>query len=168
MINQIRYFGRLVDPGSFSRGFGFWSIIIHVLAWIRLWAEQRLVLLLLRCELLRAGTPKKEIAKILRMARLDPTFDPAAYHELVAKAKRSFFRDMLSEQLGTPRAERYTEERKNTPERPHYARPGPFEEGAKLTLAGYQRRHSREARYVHGRKDYQVMDSDGDFYPTEK
>jgi hypothetical protein len=168
-MNEVRYFGRLVNPAPFRQGFGVWSVIIRVCDWLRTRLERVVVMSILRCELRNAGATKRQAADVLRQARLDPAFDPAAFHEMVVRAPRSLLRNMLEEaSLGTSRLVRYKEERKNTPDLPPHERPIPFEQGALITFAEYERRQgARAARYVRGRKDYLVMDSDGDFYPTK-
>lgn len=157
MISRIRYFNTLLDLAKFRRGFGLFGWCVYVLGLFRTWLERQLVLAALRLQLKAAGFSKKEIDHAIKVAKDHPQVNPHQYHSSLRRADFNSEPSPLRQQV-MERAARYHAGRLNTDETP-YERPIPIEEGLKVTLAGYEQRRNRSARYVAGASYKQIDES---------
>jgi hypothetical protein len=164
-VKTVRYFGQLIDPAVYRRGFGVRGWLISAANAVRCWLEERIVFLMLRVEMDHAkpALSKGEKKKLLLEAKRDPSIRPELYHPVVVKAPHSLLRDKLGVDI-SPRAGRYGKSRGNTTvlEGPD-GRPIPIERGLASSFAVAQRGEDRSVRYFHGRKTPAVVNIDGDF-----
>ena len=162
-MQEIRYFGQLVNLASYRRGFGFWGWLANALNAPRRWLEKRIALIILRIECKRAGIDEKTIKAVLRHASLHPEFIPVLNAEDMPRSARKLMRDRLpfAYQTVDERTEaRYGEGRKNG--KRHLV---PFEQGMRLTFAQHQKKHDRSLRYLPERRLLMVHDEH--FQPVE-
>lgn len=152
-MREIRYFGRLVDPAEYRRGFGFWGWLASVLNVLRVWLEKQTVLAVLRLECRRAGLTRLEIKSVVRQAANHPDFVPVLDTSL-PRFVRKLMRDaapILHLSAEDRTRARYSEGRKNGDDTPKM-RPEPLEDGMKITFSRFMARTDRSARYVPGRR----------------
>lgn len=149
-MREIRYFGRLVDPAVYRRGFGFWGWLANVLNTIRAWLEKKVALAILRIECTRAGLTPDERKSVVRQAAMHPDFVPVLQQDL-PRFVRKLMRDHYPMAYATVEERtqaRYGEGRQNSSPK----RPLPLPEGIAVTFSRYQQRFDRSARYVPGRR----------------
>lgn len=166
-MRTIRYFGQLVDPAVYRRGFGVWGWLVNFLNPIRMWIEKRMVLAILRIECTRAGLTKKAVKAIVRQAAEHPSFVPVLGGD-VPRFVRKLMREQypIVHQSTDARSEaRYGEGRKNS-DGP--TRPMPFEQGMRNTFAQTAMKSDRSARYVPGRKFFVDMGEHVEAVPSSR
>jgi len=156
-MQEIRYFGRLVDPAVYRRGFGFWGWLANAINVARVWLEKQTVLAVLRIECRKAGMSSVEIKDVVRQAAIHPDFVPDMGQSL-PRFVRKLMRDHYPAAYMTLEertAARYSEGRKNG-EKKQNTRPVSVEEGMRLTFSRFQQKADRSARYVPGRRHFFV------------
>jgi len=160
-VNEVRYFGKLVDPALYGRGYGLLGVAIRVADWLRVRLERFIVANILRLELRKAGHPETLVRKLASVAMDDPDFRPAAHNKAVVDAVRPLLRDRLfpehQDRAGIAES-RYAEGRVNS------TRPVPVEQG----LFGIAARNSgmRSTRYAS--KNFTIANPDGDFEEVDR
>lgn len=152
-MRNIRYFGQLVDPAVYRRGFGVWGWLVAFLNVIRVWLERRQVYIVLRIE--RKAAKMTERQALAYMAET-PTGEAPAVPNLVRRLMRN--KSPLNYATLDERTHaKYAEGRRNheTP-----ARPLPIEQSSlAVTFAQTAMRADRSVRYLTGRK---FMNDQGD------
>ena len=150
-MNTVRFFGRLIDPADYRRGFGASGFFIWLLNWFRLRLERRVVMLILSVELRKAGAKGEVLKKALQSAEEDPAIRPEMFHPDVVAARKRLPRDVVAPLYATREEKtegRYREGRKNASE----VRPVPLTEGAFPSLFAQAQQHQdRSMRYYFGR-----------------
>lgn len=160
-MRDIRYFGKLVDPAIYRRGFGFYGYLAFGLNLIRSWLEKKIALCILRIEMRQAGLTPAEQNLVVQQAAQHSDFVPVLQPE-VPRFVRKLMRDKKADTRTADEItrDRYQEGRKNS----EPLRPVPFEEGMKGTFAQFIQRQDRSARYVGGRKT--LIDQDALIVPV--
>jgi len=67
----VRYFGQLVSPRLYRRGFGFVGFLIWLVDLLRFFLERWLVFTILKLEMRRAGATRREVQEAVEQAKLD-------------------------------------------------------------------------------------------------
>lgn len=164
-MHRTRYFGLLVDARRYYRRNGWRGWLVFLFNRLRMMLERIVALLIIRIELDQAEMEKRERKAVIEAAKRDPDFNPGLYHEVARRPHRSLLRDLLLSPITGERARRYGEGRKNTDTDSQYDRPIPIEQGLFSTLARFQARKDRHARYAIGRLP-QVSSLDDQFEPV--
>jgi hypothetical protein len=158
-MNKTRYFGIMVDPKRYRRGFGVRGWWINVLNRLRASIERYVAIQILIFESEHVGISREEIKELVIQAKEDPLFVPP-FDQKSERKPRTLARDKIEAlyESANEKAEgRYREGRKNTePERPVSLEEGPIV----TTLADYEKRANRSLRYYRGRGHSLIVDGD--------
>lgn len=154
-MRQVRYFGTLVDPREFKRGFGVLGLLVCLLDVLRYWLERRIVLLILRIELRRARYAKSDAAHVMQQAKRTAAFSPMDYHPVMRGQRPARFRELLNKHTTDEALPR-------TPEGSDGAAPVSFLTGAiRNNIAHDEAKKKREYRYQRARSA-RIIQEEGD------
>lgn len=114
---KLNYFGQMIDPRLFGRGFGILSLCIRVVDFIRVWAHETLCLLILRAQLRQSKFSEAQKKEIYKEAKKNFGADLRTF--LPTKVKAETIKDSET-RAATPRTReersraRYGDKRINT------------------------------------------------------
>lgn len=168
MLHTVRYFGNDVDPSAYRRGYGIRGFVVFLANVVREMLERFIVLGILRLEARKAGMNEPTIRRMLAEAAADATVAKhVEYHPIVSRARRRLVRDLVAsvstegaDHAEAARQVRYRAGRPNS-EAGNPLRP--FEVGMARTAAAALQGQNRSLRYFHGRREFNVMNLEGDF-----
>lgn len=157
---KTRFFGSLVDPRQYRRGFGFRGRWLNFLNRLRVRIELAVARHILFIECKKSGFTIEEIKEALRQSEENPFYIPNFGTKGPAKEARILLRDKMKSLFATTQQKaehRYGQGRKNSDPPEEFDRPIPFQDGMRVTFAGYERKHDRSARYVQSRRKMQII-----------